>query len=127
MKATIAAIMIFVGTAFISGCSLGIAIITALNKEDSRSFEMKVESNPSGADVYLDGKKLGEAPITIKIVGLNLKHKIEITKNGYQSKIVTVFISPQNAENQEYVIVNKSEGTYIRVQGNILNVVLEKK
>jgi hypothetical protein len=127
LKATIAAIMIFVGTAFISGCSLGIAIITALNKEDSRSFEMKVESNPSGADVYLDGKKLGEAPITIKIVGLNLKHKIEITKNGYQSKIVTVFISPQNAEDQEYVIVDKSEGTYFRVQSNILNVVLEKK
>ena len=119
--------MIFLSMAFISACSLGIAIITALNKEDSRSFEIKVESNPSGADVYLDGKKLGEAPITIKIVGLNLKHKIEITKNGYQSKIVTVFISPQNAENQEYVIVNKSEGTYIRVQGNILNVVLEKK
>ena len=127
MKALNTAIMIFLSMAFISACSLGIAIITALNKEDSRSFEIKVESNPSGADVYLDGKKLGEAPITIKIVGLNLKHKIEITKNGYQSKIVTVFISPQNAENQEYVIVNKSEGTYIRVQGNILNVVLEKK
>ena len=127
MKALNTAIMIFLSMAFISACSLGIAIITALNKEDSRSFEIKVESNPSGADVYLDGKKLGEAPITIKIVGLNLKHKIEITKNGYQSKTVTVFISPQNAENQEYVIVNKSEGTYIRVQGNILNVVLEKK
>ena len=126
MKAIVVAIMIFLSVAFICACSIAVAIISALNNEESKSLEMKVESNPSGADVYLDGKKLGEAPITVKIVGLDLKHKIEITKNGYRSKIVTIFISPGDTEDQEYLVINESDGTCSIFQDNVLNVLLEK-
>ena len=119
--------MIFVGTAFISGCSLGIAIITALNKEESKSLELKVESDPSDAEVYLDGKKLGIAPITVKIIGLNAKHKIEVTKMGYQSETATVCISFCHTEDQECLIVIRADETWSEVKDNILSFVLESR
>ena len=123
MRGIIAAIMVFVNLAIISGCSIGIAIISGLN--NGESIEMKVESNPSGAEIYLDGKKLGTTPITVKIVGFNKTHKIEISKIGYQNKIAKVFISSGNTEHQEYSVLSKSDGIWSRVQNNTLNIVLE--
>ena len=116
--------MIFVSIAFISACSIGIAIISALNNGETESLEMKVESNPSKAEVYLNGKKLGITPITVKIVGFNKTHIIEISKNGYQTKITTVFISSRNTELQEYTVLSKSDGIWSQVQNNNLNIVL---
>lgn len=127
MKGIITAIIVFAGTAFISGCSIGIAIIAALNNEESQSLELKVETNPSNAEVYLDGEKLGAAPITVKIVGLDTKHKIETTKNGYRPEIATVFISSGHAGGQEYLVKTEPDGTYSEVKENVLNLVLEKE
>jgi len=125
MKGINAAIMIFLNLAFISACSLSIAIIAALNKEEPKSLELKVESNPSDADISLDGEKLGKSPITVKIAGLGIKHKIEIIKNGYQSETATVFISFCDTEGQEYLVLSKPDGTWSEVKDNILKVVLE--
>ena len=127
MKGIIAAIIIFVSPVFISACSIGIAVISALSKESTKSLEMKVESNPSGAEVYLDGKKLGTAPIAVKIVGLDIEHKIELTKSGYQSKAATVLLSPGNPEGQKYLVLTRPDGTRSQVQNNRLNMVLEKE
>jgi hypothetical protein len=124
LRRIIATIMIFVSIAFISACSIGIAIISALNNGETESLEMKVESNPSKAEVYLNGKKLGITPITVKIVGFNKTHIIEISKNGYQTKITTVFISSRNTELQEYTVLSKSDGIWSQVQNNNLNIVL---
>jgi hypothetical protein len=77
--------------ASISACSIDIAIIAALNNEESKSLEINVKSNPSGADVYLDGKKLGEAPITVRIVRLDLKHKISSIKIPINLKKCSIF------------------------------------
>jgi hypothetical protein len=121
-----AAITIFMSLAFIYACSIGLAIISAIYDEESPSLKIKVESNPPGAAVYLDGKKLGNAPITVKIVGLDIEHKIEITKSGYQSKIATVFITPGDTEDQEYLAVARPHGTWSQVENNTLNIVLEK-
>ncbi len=116
--------MIFVSIAFISACSIGIAIISGLNNGETESLEMKVESNPSKAEIFLDGEKLGTTPITVKIVGFNKTHKIEISKNGYQTKITTVFISSRNTEHQEYSVLSKSDGIWSHVQNNTLKIVL---
>jgi len=127
MKAINAVTMIFVGMTFISGCSIGIAIIAALNKDDSESIELKVESNPSDADVYLDGKKLGTAPIAVRIAGIGIKHEIEITKDGYQPKTATVFISFCDTQDRIYLVLSKPDGSWSEVKDNILSFDLENK
>jgi hypothetical protein len=106
----------FVSIAFMFACSSG----------GSKSFEMKIESNPSGAEVLLDGKKLGITPMTVTIEGLAKNHKIEIIKSGYKSKNTTVFISPGHAANQEYLAETKDDGTWSQVDNNTLIMVLEK-
>ena len=125
MRRIITAIIIFVSIAFISACSVGIAIISALNDEENETIEIKVESNPSEAEIFLNEKKLGTTPITIKIIGFNETHEIEISKNGYQTKITKVFISSTNKEHQEYSVLSKSDGIWSHVQNNTLNIVLE--
>ena len=106
----------YVSMAFMSACSSG----------ESKSFEMKIESNPSGAEVLLDGKKLGITPMTVTIEGLAKNYQIKIIKNGYKSKNTTVFISPGHAANQEYLAETKADGTWSQVDNNTLKLVLEK-
>ena len=90
------------------------------------SFEIYLKSGPSGAEVYLDGKKLGSTPITVKIEGLAKNHKVELEKQGYQSKIVTVFISPGHAVDQQYPAIVNPDGTWEAIENNTLRIVLEK-
>lgn len=119
-------ILILINMAFISGCSLALIIISASDDEVT-SLEMTVESNPCGADVYLDGKKLGSAPITVKIEGLSKEHQIVLIKSGFRTKIETVLISPGRQLDEKYLSVTNSDGTSSRVENNILNVVLQKE
>ena len=119
--------MIFVSSASISACSLGIAIISGLNNGENESLEIKVESQPSEAEIFLDGEKLGTTPITVKIVGFNKTHKIHISKNGYKTKITKVFISSTDTEHQEYTVLSKSDGIWSYVQNNTLKIVLENQ
>ena len=117
--------MFLVSIAFISACSIGIAIISGLDNGENESLEMKVDSNPSKAAVHLNGKKLGTTPITFKIIGFNKTHKIEISKNGYQTKIIKVFVSSRNTELQEYSVLSKYDGVWSQVQNNTFKIVLE--
>ena len=117
--------MFFVSIAFISACSIGIAIISGLDNGENESLEMKVDSNPSKAAVHLNGKKLGTTPITFKIIGFNKTHKVEISKNGYQTKIIKVFVSSRNTELQEYSVLSKYDGVWSQVQNNNFKIVLE--
>lgn len=102
-------------------------IISAYDDDELTSLEMTVESNPCGADVYLDGKNLGSAPITVKIEGLSKEHKIVLIKSGFRAKIETVLISPGRQLDEKYLSVTNSDGTSSRVENNILNVVLQKE
>ncbi len=120
-------ILILMNMAFISGCSLVMIVISASNNDELTSLEMTVESNPSGADVYLNGKKLGTAPITVKIEGLSKEHKIVLIKSGFRTRIERVFISPGRQLDEKYLSVTHSDGTSSQVENNILNVVLEKE
>lgn len=55
------------------GCNLG-----------SLYGEVILNSNPTHADVYLNGKKLGKTPLTIKKVKRSQSHTLKIERSGYQ-------------------------------------------
>ena len=119
-------VFILISAALISGCTVIMGIITAHDDEPT-SLVITVESDPAGADVYLNAKKLGTAPQTFTIEGLSKKHKIVIIKNGYQTKIETVCISPGRQLDEKYLSVIKPDGTSLQVGDRTLTVVLEKE
>ncbi len=119
-------IIIFLIAAVISGCTVIMGIIAAYNDEPT-SLIITVESDPPGADVYLNDRKLGTAPLTITIEGLSKEHKIVFIKNGYQTKIETVSISPGRRLDEKYLSVIKPDGTSLQIGDRTLNVVLEKE
>jgi hypothetical protein len=120
------AILILLIMAFISGCTLVLGIMAASDDEPI-SLIITVESNPSGADVYLNEKKLGTAPLTITIEGLSREHKIVFIKSGYETKIERVSISPGRQLDEKYLSVIKPDGTSLQVGDSTLNVALEKE
>lgn len=119
-------ILILLNMAFISGCTLIMGIIAA-HDDEPISLVITIESNPPGADVYLNEKKLGTAPLTITIEGLSKEHKIVFIKTGYQTKIERVSISPGRQLDEKYLSVIKPDGTSLQVGDTTLNVVLEKE
>lgn len=119
-------IIIFLIAAVISGCTVIMGIIAAHSNERT-SLIITVESDPPGADVYLNDRKLGTAPLTITIEGLSKEHKIVFIKNGYQTKIETVSISPGRRLDEKYLSVIKPDGTSLQIGDRTLNVVLEKE
>ena len=52
---------------------------------------LQVDCQPSGAEVFVDGKKIGNAPNTFAQIHVG-EHRVDIKKSGYQklTKIVTV-------------------------------------
>ena len=119
-------ILILLNVAFISGCTLVMGII-AIYDDEPISLDVTIESNPSGADVYLNEKKLGTTPLTITIEGLSKEHKIVFIKSGYQTKIEKVSISPGRQLDEKYLSVIKPDGTSVQVENSTLNVVLKKE
>ena len=119
-------ILILLSAAFISGCTVIMGIIASQGDEPT-SLIITVESDPAGADVYLNDKKLGTAPLTLTIEGLSRKHKIVFIKNGYRTKIETVSITPGRQLDETYLSVIKPDGTSFKLGDSILNVVLEKE
>jgi hypothetical protein len=101
--------------------------IIAASDDEPISLIITVESNPPGADVYLNEKKLGTAPLTITIEGLSREHKIVFIKSGYETKIERVSISPGRQLDEKYLSVIKPDGTSLQVGDSTLNVALEKE
>ena len=54
------------------------------------STEGYLTPEPSGAEVYLDGKRVGVTPITVKIEGVARDHKIELRSEGCQPVVKTL-------------------------------------
>ncbi len=80
----ITSLLILINMAFISGCSIVVGIISASNDEPT-SLVVTIESEPPGAEVFLNGKKLGTAPIKVTIEGLSKEHQMVFIKSGYQT------------------------------------------
>ena len=110
---------------FISGCTLTMGIIAAFYDEPT-TLVVTMESDPPGAEVYLNKRKIGVAPIKATIEGLSKEHKVVFIKNGYQTKIETVSISPGRQLHENYLSVIRPDGTTFQVGDNTLTVVLQK-
>ena len=120
-------VLILLNTALISGCTLVIGTIMAAYDDEPVSLIVTVESDPAGADVYLNEKKLGKAPLTITIEGLSKEHQIVFVKSGYQTKIERVFISPGRQLDETCLSVIEPDGTKHQVMNSTLNVAMEKE
>jgi hypothetical protein len=99
----------------------------ALSDDEPVSLIITVESDPAGADVYLNDKKLGTAPLTITIEGLSKEQQIVFVKSGYRTKIERVFVSSGRQPDETYLSVIKPDGTQLQLVNSTLNVVMEKE
>ncbi len=58
--------------------------------------EVRIESNPEGADVFIDNNFIGKTPITVKLSGKNGEQKkIVLKKDGYKPVNSTFFFSKE--------------------------------
>lgn len=71
--------------------------------------ELKVNSKPPGAIVYLDGKKVGETPVTLSKVKLG-RHQIRILKEGYDPYEVQEVVGAKRKEVVASLNVRVREG-----------------
>ncbi|MBC7195258.1 MAG: serine/threonine protein kinase, partial [Caldisericia bacterium] len=91
--------------------------------------KLSIKSEPSGADVFIDGKLIGKTPLIINLKIGN--YKVEIKKDGYLTYILPIQIK----ENKEYeyniplhlisnkgrVVVNVNEtGSLIYLNGEVV-------
>jgi hypothetical protein len=77
--------------AFIPIVMLGLTLsLLAPSVAGAFSTEVYLTSEPSGAEVYLDGKKVGVTPITVKIEGVARDHKVELRSEGCQPVVKTI-------------------------------------
>ena len=75
-------------------------------KMDAIAGTLKVEFDPIGATVYLDGKEIGVTPLQTSVVPGH--HKLEIKKENCPSETRTITIT----ENQELVVKGSLKMTY---------------
>jgi hypothetical protein len=115
-----------INIAFISGCSIIVGIIAASHDEPI-SLEVTIESDPPGAEIFVNGRKVGKAPLKVTIEGLSKEHTVVFIKNGYQTKIESVSISPDPQSEKQYLSVIRPDGTSYPVGDQTLNVVLKKE
>jgi hypothetical protein len=54
---------------------------------------LSINSDPSGANVYLDEQYQGTTPLTISVLPRRLYHKIALTMPGYRTYVTGVSIS----------------------------------
>jgi hypothetical protein len=99
----------------------------AVSNDEPVSLIITVESDPAGANVYLNDEKVGTAPLTITIEGLSKEQQIVFVKSGYRTKVERVFIASGRQLDETYLSVIKPDGTERQVVNNILNVVMEKE
>ena len=86
-----------------------------------------IESDPPGAEIFINEKKVGTAPVTVTIEGLSKEHKIVFIKNGYQTRIERVAILPDRQLDKKHLSIIRSDGTSLEVGDPTLNVVLQKE
>ncbi len=71
---------------------------------------LKVESSPSGAKVYVDGRYKGVTPTSISNVSVGT-HKVKVVKSGYQTWIEDVYVGPNSIARVYAALVPNPVGT----------------
>jgi len=91
------------------------------------STEVYLTSEPSGAEVFCNGKKMGVTPLTVKIKGMARENKIEVRKEGYHSKVVTVRNASPGFTAEWYPEILTSSGLGEIIKENTLHISLVSK
>ena len=94
---------------------------------------LAVTSNPSGADVVVNGYKMGETPVELSLAP-NQTYTIEYRKDGYE-KIVKIVGTKTGAEwvildvlaGLVPIIVDAATGDWKKLDTKHINVMLEKE
>lgn len=60
--------------------------------------QIVVDSNPSGSDVFIDGKLIGPTPIKSPIKLSGGKHELRVQKQDYYAKILSITVEPNGKE-----------------------------
>lgn len=108
---------------FFTGCA-------TLEKGTHESVDFN--SEPSGADVYVNGERMGSTPVTLKLESKTTQ-RIEFRKSGYRSKnytitnhIVTKWVVFDVILGVAPVIVDAVTGSWYELDQYEINAVLEK-
>ncbi len=79
------------------------------DQRDEKQIDVVLEANygyitiktePDGADVYVDGKKVGVTPYMLEKISFG-QHRVELQKAGYEKSVKVVVINPEELENTQ--------------------------
>ena len=59
-----------------------------------------IKTEPSGADIYIDGKKVGITPYLSEMIEFG-RRRVELKKSGYEPYVKVVTIKPEEEENTQ--------------------------
>ena len=79
---------------------------------------LSVNYKPFGADVYIDGKKVGQSPRVFNGIMVG-NHKVEIKKDGYGTDSKTVNILEDQTANVVGALSDKPENIIIQVKNDV--------
>ena len=91
------------------------------------STEVYLTSEPSAAEVYLDGKKIGDTPLTVQVEGLGRHHRLELRKEGCQSTGKTLMNASWGFTAECYPAIVDPDGTDETLEDATLHIVLKHK
>ena len=100
-----------------------------LDSPEAINGSLEISSNPSGADIYVDGKHCGKTPNYISEILIG-KHELELTKQGCASVTKTITIKEGETlsvneklqTGKEINISTDQSGDKIYVDGNYLGI-----
>ncbi|MBR5147371.1 MAG: SUMF1/EgtB/PvdO family nonheme iron enzyme [Bacteroidales bacterium] len=100
-----------------------------LDAPEAINGSLEISSNPSGADIYVDGKHCGKTPNYISEILIG-KHELELTKQGCASVTKTITIKEGETlsvneklqTGKEINISTDQSGDKIYVDGNYLGI-----
>jgi hypothetical protein len=110
-------------------CLLAVSCATLFKGNTSR---LDLSSEPHGAEVYVNGRYMGDTPCTLKLES-KYTYSIEFRKKGYESKTVNVtnhigagWIVLDVITGLAPVIVDAATGAWYELDQKNINVLLEK-
>ncbi len=69
---------------------------------------INIQSEPKGAEVYLDGSMMGNTPLALKDIDAG-EHVIKVTKEGYVDAETTITLNPKENRNVKIILEETPE------------------
>ena len=92
-----------------------------VNLEPNFSY-ITIKTEPSGADIYVDGTKVGETPYMSEPIAFG-QHRVELRKTGYEKYAKVVIIKPEELENTQLENVKLIKDPNYKEQQVAVNII----